>query len=173
MKYTLIGTLIMLMSCAPLGSKTKIYNDTRIKDIQTVGLITKSLDERRNPYHTIIKEAFTRTLIEGLEKKNLFRVIILDTMENEKLEIKTYTAVAAVDALLLAEWDLAHPNNMVSDAKVKLSLLDKETKEVFLISKHNTLFGNSYWMIPILPKTLIDATEGALRTFAKNINSRK
>jgi hypothetical protein len=111
--------------------------------------------------------------MEKLEKKDLFKVVVLDTMENEKLNIKSYVTDAAVDALLVADWKLINPYNVVTDAKVQLTLLDKETKEVLLVSSHGTKFGNSYWMTPSLPKTLLDATEGALNTMEKNIKSRK
>lgn len=173
MKYGIIGLSILLMSCAALGSKTNIYNDRKIDKIKTVGLITKRFDQPRNPYHKIIKESFTRTLTEELEKKNLFKVIVLDTMENEKLNIQTYVTDATVDALLIADWKLINPNNMVTDSKVQLSLVDKETKEVLLVSSHGTKFGNSYWMTPLLPKTLLDATEGAINSMEKNIKSKK
>ncbi|MCR6639874.1 MAG: hypothetical protein NVV82_13065 [Sporocytophaga sp.] len=161
------------MSCAALGSRTKVYDSGKARDIKTVGLITKRFDQPRNPYHKIIKEAFTRTLIEELEKKGLFEVVILDTMENEKLIIKSYVTNEPVDALLVADWKLNNPNNMVTDSKVQLTLLDKETKEVLLISRHGTQFGNLYEMTPALPKTLLDATEGAINSMEKNIKSKK
>lgn len=173
MKYGIIGLSILLMSCAALGSKTKIYDYRKIDNIRTVGLITKRFDQPRNPYHKIIKESFTRTLMEELEKKNLFKVVVLDTTENEKLNIKSYVTDATVDALLVANWKLINPYNMVTDSKVQLSLLDKETKEVLLVSSHGTKFGNSYWMTPSLPKTLLDATEGAINSMEKNIKSKK
>jgi hypothetical protein len=173
MKYGIIGLTVFLTACAALGSKTKIYNDTKIKEIKTVGLITKRFEQPRNPYHKIIKESFTRTLIAELEKKNLFKIVLLDTMENEKLNIKSYVTDTSIDALLLAEWKLSSPYNMVTDSKVKLSLLDKATKEVLLISSHSTKFGNSYWLTPSLPRTLLDATEGALNAMKKNIKSKQ
>jgi len=174
MRYAIIGLLaISLVSCAALGSRTKVYNDTKIKNIKTIGLVTKRFDQPRNPYHKIIKESFTRTLIEGLEKEHLFKVIVLDTMENENLNINSYATDNPIDALLIAEWKLANPHNMVTDSKVKLSLLDKESKEILLISSHGTKFGNSYWLTPSLPRTLLDATEGALKTMGKNFKTRQ
>lgn len=173
MKYGIIGLTIFLMSCAALGSRTRIYNARKIDGIKTVGLITKRFDQPRNTYHKIIKESFTKTLIEGLEKKCLFKIVVLDTMENEKLDIKSYVTNEAVDALLVADWKLINPYSMVTDSKVQLSILDKETKEVLLFSSHGTKFGNSYWMTPLLPTTLLDATEGALNTMEKNIKSKK
>ena len=174
MKYAIVGLLaFFLMSCAALGSRTKVYNKTKIKNIRTIGLVTKRFDQPRNPYHKIIKESFTRTLIEGLEKEHLFKVIVLDTMENEKLNINSYVTDTPIDALLVAEWKLANPYNMVTDSKVKLSLIDKESKEVLLISSHGTKFGNSYWLTPSLPRTLLDATEGALKTMGKNIKTKR
>jgi len=173
MKYGIVGLTIVLMSCAALGSRTRIYNRIKIDNIKTVGLITKRFDQQRNPYHKIIKESFTRTLIQELEKKNLFKIIVLDTMENEKLDIKSYVTEAAVDALLVADWKLGNPNRMVTDSKVRLSLMDKETKEVLLVSSHGTKLGNSYWLTPSLPRTLLDATEGAVKSMAKNIKSKR
>lgn len=174
MKYVIVVLLaFLLMSCAALGSRTKVYNETKIMSIKTIGLVTKRFDQPKNPYHKIIKESFTRTLIEGLEKKHLFKIIVLDTMENEKLNISSYLTDAPIDALLIAEWKLADPYNMVTDSKVKLSLLDKGSKEVILISSHGTKFGNSYWLTPSLPRTLLDATEGALKTMRKNIKTKQ
>ena len=173
MKYLVIGLSICLMSCAALGSKTKIYNDRQIGDIKTVGLITKRFDQPRNSYHKIIKESFTKTLLAGLDKTWMFKIVVLDTMENENLNIKSYVTDATVDALLIADWKLINPNSMVTDSKVQLTLLDKETKEVLMVSSHGTKFGNSYWMTPLLPKTLLDATEGAINSMEKNIKSKK
>jgi hypothetical protein len=173
MKNVIVVVSIFLVSCAALGSKTRISNDVKVREIRTVGLITKRSDQPRNRYHQIIKESFTRTLIAELEKKNLFKVVVLDTMENEKLNVESYVTEAPVDALLLAEWKLTNPNNMVTDSKVQLTLLDKETKEILLTSSHGTKFGNSYWSTPTLPKTLLDATEGALNTMEKHIRSRQ
>jgi len=173
MKYIIIGLSVCLMSCAALGSKTRVYNDKKIGDIKTVGLITKRFDQPRNPYHKIIKESFTQTLLERLDKTGMFKIIVLDTMENENLNIKSYMTDARVDALLIADWKLINPNNMFTDSKVQLTLLDKETKEVVMISSHGTKFGNTYWMNPSLPKTLLDATEGAINSMEKNIKSKK
>lgn len=161
------------MSCAALGSKTKIYNDRQIGDIKTVGLITKRFDQPKNPYHKIIKESFTKTLLEGLDKTGMFKIVVLDTMENENLNIKSYVTDATVDALLIADWKLISPKKMVTDSKVQLTLLDKETKEVLMVSSHGTKFGNSYWMTPSLPKTLLDAIEGAIYSMEKKIKLKK
>lgn len=173
MKYLVIGLSIWLMSCAALGSKTKIYNDRQIGDIKTVGLITKRFDQPKNPYHKIIKESFTKTLLEGLDKTGMFKIVVLDTMENENLNIKSYVTDATVDALLIADWKLISPKKMVTDSKVQLTLLDKETKEVLMVSSHGTKFGNSYWMTPSLPKTLLDAIEGAIYSMEKKIKLKK
>ena len=173
MRYVIWGFTILFMSCATLGSRTRIYNEGKVQNIKTIGLITKHFNQPRNPYHKIIKESFTRALISELETKNLFKVVILDTMENEQLNINSYVTDAPIDALLLAEWKLAIPQSMVSDAKVKISLLDKETKELLLISKHGTKFGNSYWRVPALPKTLIDAVNGSVATLEKNIRLKE
>jgi hypothetical protein len=173
MKYGIIGLTILLMSCAALGSRTKVYNGTKVRGVKTIGLVTKRFDQPRNPYHKIIKESFTRALIKDLEKKNLFKVIVLDTMENETLDINSYMTEAPVDALLLAEWKLNRPNSLVTDANVQLSLLDRKTKEVLLISRHGTKFGNSYWLTPAVPATLLDAAEGAVKSMNKYIKSRQ
>lgn len=173
MKYIVIGLSICLMSCAALGSKTKIYNDKQIADIKTVGLITKRFDQPRNPYHKIIKESFTKALLDGLDKTGMFKIVVLDTMENENLNVKSYVTDATVDALLIADWKLINPYNMVTDSRVQLTLLDKEAKEVLMVSSHGTKFGNSYWMTPSLPKTLLDATEGAINSMEKKIKLKK
>lgn len=173
MKYIVTGLSICLMSCAALGSRTKIYNERQIGNIQTVGLITKRFDQPRNPYHKIIKESFTKTLLERLDNTRMFTIVVLDTMENENLNVKSYVTNATVDALLIAEWKLINPHNMVTDSRVQLTLLDKETKEVLMVSSHGTKLGNSYWMTPSLPKTLLDATEGAVNSMEKNIKSKK
>ena len=173
MKYAIIGLTILFMSCSVLGSKIRVYNEAGIKNIKTVGVITKRFNQPRNPYHKIIKEAFTRTLLEELEKKKLFTIIILDTMENENLNIESFMADTRIDAVLLAEWRLGNPYNMVTDSKVKLSLLDKRTKEILLTSSHGTKLGNSYWLTPSLPRTLLDATEGAIKTMDKNIKAKR
>jgi hypothetical protein len=62
---------------------------------------------------------------------------------------------------------------MVTDSQVQLSLIDNQTREVLLISSHGTKFGNSYMWTPSLPRTLLDATEGALNTMEKNIKSKR
>lgn len=160
------------MSCAAFGSRTTVYNEAEIRNIRTIGLITKRFDQPRNNYHKIIKESFTRTLLNGLERKNLFKIVLLDTMENEGFDINSYVIDAPIDAILVAEWKLAKPYNMVTDSKVQLSLFDKETKEILLTSSHSTKFGNSYWLTPYLPRTLLDATEAALNTMEKGIKSR-
>ncbi len=171
MKYLITAISIFAMSCAALGSKTRIYNETRIRNIKSVGLVTKRNDQPRNRYHHLVKESFTKALIEGLEKKDLFTVVVLDTMENERLDIKSYVTDATVDALLVAEWKLANPASMVTDSSVKLSLMDKDTKELLAVSTHGTKFGNSYTWTPSLPRTLLDATEGALNSMEKNIKA--
>lgn len=173
MKYGIIGLIALLLSCATLGSKTRIFDDVRVKKINTIGLITKRFDQPRNIHHKIIKESFTRTLIEGLENRNLFTIILLDTLENENLNVESYSTTVPMDALLVAEWRLAKPNKMVTDAKVQLSLLDKDTKEVLLTSSHSTKFGNTYWSAPYLPRTLLDATDAALNTMEKKIRLRR
>jgi len=173
MKYGIIGFTIVLMSCAALGSKTKVYNDTKVKSIKTVGLITKRYDQPRNGFHKIVKESFTRTLIAELDRAGLFRVVVLDTMENERLNIKSYETDKPVDALLIAEWKLTQPYSIITDSKVSLSMVDKNTKELLLHSSHGTKFGNSYWMMPSLPGTLLDATKGAVKTMEKNIRKEK
>lgn len=173
MKFVLMALSICLMSCAAIGSRTKIYNPQQISNIKTVGLITKRFEQQRNPYHKIIKEAFTRTLLEELGKTMMFKIVVLDTMENEKLNVENYETDAEVDALLLAEWKLIDPNNMITDSKVQLTLLNKKTKEILMVSSHGTKFGNSYWMTPLLPKTLLDATEGAIKSMNKKSKARK
>lgn len=173
MKYAFIGLAILFMSCAALGSKTKVYNENKIRDVKTVGLVTKRFDQPRNPHHKIIKESFTKAMIEGLEKKNLFKVVVLDTMENEKMNIKTYETNSLIDAVLFAEWKLASPYSRATDCKVQLSLVDKKTKEVLLFSRHGTKLGNSYWLVPPLPGPLLDATEGALNALEKSMKSKR
>jgi len=169
MKYLLGVMVIILGSCAALGSKSKVYDKGRAGNIKTVGLLTKRSDQLRSHYHKIVKEAFTRTLMDGLEERNLFDVTVLDTMENEKLDVKTYATDAQVDALLVAEWKLAYPHQMVTDASVQLSIIDLKTREVLLTSRHGTKFGNSYGLTPHLPKTLLDATDGALKAMEKTL----
>lgn len=169
--YGLFGLVLFLAGCAALGSKTKVYNTTLVQEIKTVGLITKRYEQPRNHYHEIIKASFTRDLMERLNQKNLFNVVVLDTMENEGLDVKSYRTDAQVDALLVAEWKLSNPQSMVTDAKVQLSLVNRETKEPLIVSSHGTKFGNSYWWTPALPKTLFDATEGALNALEKKFKS--
>jgi hypothetical protein len=89
------------------------------------------------------------------------------------LNIQTYTTPAPVDALLVAEWRLMYPFSMITDARVELSLVDKTTKEVLLVSRHGTKFGNSYMMTPALPATVLDATEGAVNTMAKKVKRNR
>ena len=173
MKYGLLCLTVFLVGCAALGSKTTIHNNARVKEIRTVGLITKRFNQPRNSYHELIKARFTRDLMERLNQKNLFNVVVLDTMENEGLDIKSYKTDAQIDAFLVAEWKLSHPQSVVSDAKVQLSLVDNETKELLIVSSHGTKFGNSYWWTPALPKTLLDATEGSLNALEKNLKSMR
>lgn len=160
---------VIISSCATLGSKTHIYNLSELDKIKTVGLITRRSDQPRNIYHKMIKEAFTSNLIQKLTESYLFNIVILDTMENETLNINTLQTSENVDAYLLVDWKLRFPENYTSDAKVELSLLTKDSKELILMSSHNTSFGNSYWRTPILPKTLLDATDDAITTMTKHI----
>jgi hypothetical protein len=173
MKYGIIGLTIFLTSCAALGSRTKVYDEAKARSIKTVGLITKQYKQPRSPYHKIIKEAFTRALIAKLERENLFNVVILDTLENEGLNIQTYATQAPVDVLLVAEWRLINPFFMDTDSRVELSLVDKVTREVVLVSRHGTKLGNTYRQTPFLPATLLDATEGAVNSMAKKLKGKQ
>jgi hypothetical protein len=169
MKYFLIAIAVVLGSCAALGSRSKVYDRTKAGSVRTVGVLTKRVDQPRSHYHKIVKESFTRALIDGLEKGGLFEVTVLDTMENEKLDVKSYVTDVPLDALLIAEWKLDRPASMVTDARVQLSLIDNRTGQVLLTCSHGTKFGNSYWSTPHLPKTLLDAIEGALRRMEKTM----
>jgi hypothetical protein len=169
MKNLIIVLSVFLMSCATLGSMSKIYNDAKVHSVKTVGLITKRFDQPRNPFHRKVKETFTRTLITELEKRDLFKIVLLDTMENENFSADTYVTDASVDALLIAEWKLNTPHYVASNASVKLSLLDKETKEVLITARHGTLLGTSYWRTPTASITIFDATVGAMNAMEKRI----
>jgi hypothetical protein len=59
---------------------------------------------------------------------------------------------------------------MVTDSNVKLSLIDRKTNDLLMVSSHGTKFENSYWMTPVLPRTLLDATDGALNAMEKKLN---
>ncbi len=160
---------VIISSCVAFGSKTYVYNSYKLDKIKSIGLITKRADQPRNLYHNLIKAAFTNNLIQKLSEANLFRVVILDTMENETFNIDSFHTNENVDALLLAEWKLRYPEQNISDSKVELYLIDKDSKEVILKSSHNSNFGNSYWRTPLLPRTLLDATDDAIATLANHI----
>jgi hypothetical protein len=167
--FLIFIVLGLLVSCATLGSKTTIYDHSRLNDIKTIGIITKRFSQPKNSYHQLVKESFTKALLEGIREREMFKIIILDTTENENLNLLEFSIPENVDAILLAEWKLANPGSMVSNARVNLSIIDKQNKKVILTSSHGTNLGNSYWWTPALPKTLLDAVEGALNTMNKKL----
>jgi|GEM_PF-2507002 len=161
MKYGIIA-LIFLTSCAALGSRTKISDKARICTIKTVGLVTSA------KVNSTPDERFIDNFVGELKKRDLFDVVLLGTRDNRKLSTLMYETDAPVDALMVIERKItSHKSSL--DVTLRVRLIDLETKETLLLSKHGTFLGNSYWASPSLNTTERDAIAGALNTFEKHI----
>lgn len=169
--YIIVSLVLVLSSCTPLGSKTKIYKSKSLTELERVGVITKAMPIDHSKTVIIIKEAFTRTLLKELNEQEIFNFIFIDTSFNETLQIENLPKNNDLDAILVAEWFIGM--QLESEALVLLTLYEPPTMDPIIRSSVNTTYGKNYWTIPNQPATLIKATEEAVRLLTKKIKKLK
>ncbi len=169
MKYQLIVIfcfLSIIYGCAFLGSKARVYDAERLYEIKNVAIVTLAADQGIPAnIDSLLDSTFTNTIRERLTQNNLFGFMFFKEVNNSNLEeVKKY------DALITFRRKLNRPFGMYADSKVEISILDMKTNSKIMYVSHNTDLGNSYWINPRLPGTLIDATNGAINKLNSKLN---
>lgn len=173
--------LAFLYSCAPLGSRTKIYNDFDFKQENNYAVLTFSDNENiPDKFNNIIDSAFQITIENRLDSLKInYKFFISSLLDFEKVKEENFSDIKidseifyGFDYLLICIRKIRKPLGLHADSDVKLYIISKDRK-LFIKSKHNTDLGNSYWLNPPLPQTLIDATNGAFNSLEKKLKKNK
>lgn len=142
-----------------------------------------TLDAQQNlpvSIEKILDTTFTNTIEKRLSKNNYPHVKLLDKFSaadvkviNGTISINNPDRFKTYEAIMVFERKLQWPYGVSADSKVEITMYDLKTRKPIIYVSHNTNFGNSYWMNPVLPQTLIDATNGAIDKLIKKLDKAK
>jgi hypothetical protein len=175
--------VILLGSCATLGTKTLYKSDTKsvIKKIGFSKLDGNAIVSKIFPQTDSI---FKKTFIETFRSYNLTGVIPLN---NEFSIVKPDTSAIAqickennFDGVVVSHLKFIHvtystyfiPIAKNWDTEVEMKVFDN-TGNLMLTVLHNTTKGNSYFMPPTADRTIHDGTQGAIKRLAKELRLTK
>lgn len=174
----LFSLLNIFSGCAFLGSRAFIYDKALLTKADNIVIMTLN-SEQNVPVNIeiMLDSTFTNTIEKRLSENNYPRVKLLDkfsatniSVTNGNISINNPNYFKKYDAILVFERKLQWPLGMSADTKVEITMYDLNSRKPIMHISHNTTFGNSYWMNPTLPQTLIDATNGAIDKLIKKMD---
>lgn len=164
-----------IVSCAPLGRSGKIYNPVKIKDCKNIGVIFFSPNNLNVKIKKESDDVFIKQVMERLRNIDNFNYLYFDRLQNTSLDkvssdFYNVNDFSKFDCLLLIERDFLHPSYEEGESKCRLLLIDKLDKKVLLRASFNTGLGKSYMSYPGYKITTIDATNGLIDKFEKQLH---
>ena len=182
LKNCAIFISLLLSSCAALGTKT-LYKSPNLREINTVGFCPLENDT--------LQQIFERTaivsdsaVVETLKTYGWSPPRRLDSALSfdhpDPAFIADICRRKGLDGVIVTKLQFIHvtysmytiPIFQNYDTEVEVKLLDS-SGNVVLITRHNTLAGNSYMMPPLPERTVYDGVEGALKRMMKEFNREK
>ncbi len=173
-----------LSSCASLGTTEHVYTSGSLQYIKRIGL-GPYLFHGVNPADgDTVYAIFDEQVRADLRSSGLFEE--MQPFDSLKVGIsKGDTAWTRkmfnnakeqnLDGVLLCDLKLTRSSYLfipITDADVTLFLYNSKDKELLLETKFSTTNGSSYWWPPSQEKIIRDATDEAVRAFARRLKEQ-
>lgn len=174
--------ILLLQSCSILGTRT-LYKTSERLDIHKIGFVDfTTLDKIHNEIYSLAKVKFKNSVPIVFKKygidSTLHIIGNLDYFHPDSLQIKSICFNQNIDGLVLSTFAFANinpsslelPYRLIFDTRSEMKLFDKNGK-LIIFTKHNTIWGNTYWNNPSPDKTVYDGIKGNIKRMMKEIKS--
>jgi hypothetical protein len=174
-KILLFALFICFVSCAPLGTSYKSYNEVDFSTINKIGIIITKVDYRDAKFGEAVESMFVENLKTSLSNVHGKETVFLGYANEVMDKGEDYMKDQPVDAIIHCEIDingmLTLDNSNRYNTTVRTQLFKVPEKVLIADSKFNTNLGKSYARHPLLEEAIKDGVEGAIKPLGKINNN--
>lgn len=176
MKNILLFVLfVCLVSCAPLGTSYKSYNEVDSNTINKIGIVITKVEYRDPEFGKAVESMFVENLKSSLSSVLGKEAIYLGYADDVMAKGEDYMKDQPVGAIIHCEIDingmLTLDNSNRYNTTVRTQLFKVPEKVLIADSKFNTNLGKSYARHPLLEVAIKDGVEGAIKPLGKIKNN--
>ena len=169
-----ILVLPVLVSCAALGSSSKIHDANRLHHIATISVASVEISEAGIRLYKKAGESANKFIRSYIERNTSLKIVSNKTSSptvvthglSETKDSVLHGNDTLCDAVLYSSLRLMPKQSFGMtwfDAELKVRLEDARNGKQILESCHNTTMGNSYMSTPQPDQVISDAVKGALK----------
>lgn len=168
--YLIIFLIATIISCAPLGTSTHLYRNTKVQ-ANKIGYYTFKLNYPDKLLERRTDSIFNQNLNRGI--KDLtgiapeFLGYLLSDSDFERIKNTNHDH----DLIIVSQLQLTEMFNLSAtrrfNATVRTFLIETESNTPIVETRFKTNMGKSYWRHPILETAIRDGVNGAIRPYRK------
>ncbi|PKK82767.1 MAG: hypothetical protein CVT49_11880 [candidate division Zixibacteria bacterium HGW-Zixibacteria-1] len=179
-------TIIILISCATLGSKVRVQQPETLKQLKCIVLTEPVLTQKSGETVTAATDETWHELVDtrflyALEENGLVDFICDDDLKDvinnatkDQADLDRYhqaieRPVANAEAILKTKMEIRLKDDNKGDSYVTMQLHDANTGGIILEIEFNTMWGKGYVNKPTTLMTIRDGISGAVKLLADQL----